>query len=186
MRAVSRFAVVILLALLSTSPLLGQAKETRATRRPPAVAPDGAQSKPLDDSGAVFVLDGMPMLLELHHDTEVGTNKPIDVYMLVIEMQIMNSDGDLEPVGLQIHNYYTKWPQDRRGDINRHNARDCSKWAHIIGRDLKNHDPKSATWPYIEFQSAVGARVVNTNEDGQVWFSDDVQCWGAMDRFRPF
>ena len=45
----------------------------------------------------------MPMLLELHHDTEAGTNKPIDVYMFVIEMQVMNSDGNFEPMGLQIH-----------------------------------------------------------------------------------
>ncbi len=27
--------------------------------------------------------------------------------MFVIELQVMNSDGNLEPVGLQIHNYYT-------------------------------------------------------------------------------
>ena len=57
------------------------------------------------------MLNGMPMLLELHHDTEVGTNAPIDVYMFVIEMQVMNSDGNLEPEGLQIHNYYTASPR---------------------------------------------------------------------------
>ena len=53
------------------------------------------------------ILDGTPRLLELHHDTEVGTNKPIDVYMFAIELQVMNSDGNLEPEGLIIDNFYT-------------------------------------------------------------------------------
>ena len=87
------------------------------------------------------------MLLARYHDTEVGTNKHIDVYDFVIEMQVMNSDGNLEPVGLQIHNL---------------------------------------VWPYVEFTAAQGARVVQTNEHGAVWWSDDIECWGSQDRFPPF
>ena len=49
----------------------------------------------------------MPVLMEVHHDTEVGTGKPIDVNVFVIELQVLNSDGDLEPEGLQIFNYFT-------------------------------------------------------------------------------
>ena len=126
------------------------------------------------------------MLLELHRDTEVGTGRPISVYMLVIEMQIMNSDGNLEPVGLQIHNYYTAAPQDRNNDINPYNARDCKYWNKLVTNALLTRDPKSKTWPYIEFMAAEGARMVETNEDGPVWYSDDIQCWGSSDRFSPF
>ena len=126
------------------------------------------------------------MLLELHHDTEVGTGNPIDVYMFVIEMQIMNSDGNLEPVGLQIHNFYTANPLDAKNDVNPKNARDCKKWNTLVLKALQTHNPKSATWPYVEFITAQGARVVQTNEDGAVWWSDDIECWGSTDRFPPF
>jgi hypothetical protein len=126
------------------------------------------------------------MLLELHHDTEVGTNKPIDVYMFVIEMQIMNSDGNLEPVGLQIHNYYTAQPQDAKNDINPRNARDCKTWNTLVTKALQTRKSGSATWPYVEFITAQGARVLQTNEDGAVWYSDDIECWGSNDRFPPF
>jgi hypothetical protein len=38
----------------------------------------------------------------------------------------------------------------------------------------------------VEFVTAVGARVVQTNEDAAVWYSDDIECWGSSDRFPPF
>jgi hypothetical protein len=126
------------------------------------------------------------MLLELHHDTEVGTGNPIDVYMFVIEMQIMNSDGNLEPEGLQIHNYYTAKAVDPLHAFNPHNARDCKVWNSIINYELSRHTPKSVTWPYVQFMTAEGARMIQTNEDGAVWWSDDIQCWGSKDRFPPF
>lgn len=126
------------------------------------------------------------MLLTLHHDTLADTGEPIDIYDFVIEMQVMNSDGNLEPVGLQIHNFYTAKPLDRRNDINPHNARDCKRWNGIILRAIKNRKEKSQTWPYVQFITAVDARVIQTNEHGAVWYSDDVECWGAMDRFPPF
>jgi hypothetical protein len=184
----ARLVLAVLLLALMALPVFAQGKLTKVERRPPAVpASDApAKSQPQDWDGSVWVLDGMPMLFDLHHDTEVGTNKPIDVYVLVIEMQIMNSDGNLEPVGLQIHNFFTATPQDRRNDINPHNARDCKAWSKIIQQKLRHHDPKSRTWPYIELLTNSNARVIQTNEDGQVWYSDDVECWGSSDRFRPF
>jgi hypothetical protein len=42
------------------------------------------------------------------------------------------------------------------------------------------------TWPDVEFTVAKGARVIQSNEDGQVWWSDDVECWASRDRFKPF
>ncbi len=183
-----RFVLTVVLVALASLPVFAQAKQTKVERRPAAVPASGAatKSQPQDWDGSVWVLDGMPMLFDVHHDTEVGTNKPIDVYVLVIEMQIMNSDGDLEPVGLQIHNFLTAKPQDRRNDINPRNARDCKAWSNIIQQKLRHHDPKSKTWPYIELLTNSNARVIQTNEDGQVWYSDDVQCWGSSDRFPPF
>jgi hypothetical protein len=184
-----RPALLALLVLSMSSTLLGQPKATRVERRPTANAPANSSrsvSKPADDTGAVYVLDGMPMLLSLHHDTEVGTNKPVDVWALVIEMQVMNSDGDLEPEGLQIFNFFTRFPRDVKNDVNPHTAHDCKIWAGLVTEAMQNRDPKSKTWPYIEFQTAVGARVLQTNEDGAVWWADDVQCWGSSDRFPPF
>lgn len=126
------------------------------------------------------------MLLELHHDTEVGTNNPIDVYMFVIELQVMNSDGNFEPVGLQIHNYYTAKPLDPKNAINPRNARDCKYWNILVTKAMQTRKADSKTWPYVEFTAAEGARVVQTNEDGAVWWSDDIECWGSSDRFSPF
>jgi hypothetical protein len=172
--------------VLGVSLVLPSAK-AQELRRPSRIPQTAVQAAPHDSAdGSYFILDGQPMLLELHHDTEVGTNKPIDVYMFVIEMQIMNSDGDYEPVGLQIHNYYTASPQDRYHDNNPNNARDCKLWNHLVTHAAATRDPKSKTWPYVEFLVASGARIVQTNEDGQVWWSDDVECWGANDRFSPF
>jgi len=180
--------LLIMVGMLVASPVFGQTKQIQTQRRPAANAPasDVAPYKAQDGSGASYILDGLPMLLALHHDTEVGTNKPVDVYMFVIEMQIMNSDGNLEPVGLQIHNYYTRFVQDPRNAFSPYDARDCRIWFYLQNRAMKNRNPKLGTWPYIELVTAVGARVIQTNEDGQVWWSDDILCWGSSDRFPPF
>jgi hypothetical protein len=183
-----RWAGIVMVGMLFATPAFGQAKQIRTQRRPAADAPasDKAPYKPSDSSGASYILDGLPTLLSIHHDTEVGTNKPVDVYVFVIELQIMNSDGNLEPEGLQIFNFYTKFPRDARNDINPHNAHDCKIWAGLQAAAIQNRNPKDKTWPYVEFVTAVGARVLQTNEDGAVWWSDDVECWGASDRFPPF
>jgi len=179
---------LIMAAMLVAAPVFGQGKQVQTQRRPAmnAAATDVAPSKPADGSGASYILDGLPMLLTIHHDTLVGSNKPIDVYVFVIELQIMNSDGNLEPEGLQIFNYYTKFPRDAKNDINPHNAHDCKIWADLQTKALQNHNPKDKTWPYVEFTTAVGARVLQANEDGAVYWSDDVECWGSSDRFAPF
>jgi hypothetical protein len=177
---------LIFFALILVSPLFGQSKQARETRRPAVDAQATAIGAAPPTYEFFSILDGMPMLLALHHDTEVGTNNPIDVYMLVIEMQVMNSDGNLEPVGLQIHNYYTAKPVDPHDDFNPHNARDCKYWNTLVTEAMLTRPPTSKTWPYIEFTVAEGARVIQTNEDGAVWWSDDIQCWGSDDRFPPF
>ena len=51
---------------------------------------------------------------------------------------------------------------------------------------MASRDPKSKTWPYVEFLTAQGARTIQTNEDGTVYWSDDIECWGSSDRFPPF
>lgn len=184
MSTVKKFGLVVTLTLLSAA-MFAQPKPQR---RPAANTPasDVAPAKSPDGLPSYYILDGLPIQLSLHHDTEVGTNKPIDVYVFVIELQVMNSDGDLEPVGLQIFNFYTKWPQDARNDINAHNARDCRIWANLQTEAMKDRNPKLKTWPYVEFTTTVGARVIQTNEDGAVWWSDDIECWGSSDRFPPF
>lgn len=173
-------------AIMVTPYVLGQAKPPQNTRRPAAGAEASASSAPAPSGEFFSILDGMPVLMELHHDTEVGTNKPIDVYLFVIEMQVMNSDGNLEPVGLQIFNYYTAKPLTPKTDINPRNARDCRYWNLLITRAMKERKSTDNTWPYVEFTAAQGARVIQTNEDGAVWWSDDIQCWGSSDRFPPF
>jgi hypothetical protein len=182
----SAAVAALCLGFLAAVPLFAQPRQPKDTRRPAANTIASTPATPPPDYEFFSILDGTPMLLELHHDTEVGTNKPIDVYMFVIEMQVMNSDGNLEPVGLQIHNYYTAQPQDARNDINPHNARDCKTWNTLVTKAIQTRKPGSATWPYIEFITAQGARVVQTNEDGAVWYSDDIECWGSTDRFPPF
>ena len=188
MNKIRRMGLLIMVGMLAISPIFGQTKQVQQQRRPAANAPasDVAPYKAQDGSGASYILDGLPLLLELHHDTEVGTNKPVDVYMFVIEMQIMNSDGNLEPIGLQIHNYYTRWSQDLKTVFNPHNARDCKIWNGLQTRAMRNRNPKIKTWPYVELVTAVDARVLQTNEDGAVWWSDDIECWGSTDRFSPF
>jgi hypothetical protein len=185
---------VLVVAGMSISiPGFGQGKAVRTERRPAVDTPaksTKSQAKSGPDnpvgSGSVYILDGLPISLQLHHDTEAGTNKPIDVYQFVIEMQVMNSDGNLEPEGLQIFNFYTALPQDWRHDGNTHDARDCKLWYNLQQKAMKNRDPQSKTWPYVEFVTSADARVVQTNEDGAVWYADDIECWGSSDRFPPF
>ena len=76
--------------------------------------------------------------------------------------------------------------QDAKNDVNPRNGRDCRLWNGLVLNALKHRDPNSPTWPYVEFMTAEGARMVQTNEDGPVWWSDDIQCWGSSDRFPPF
>jgi len=172
------FFLFVTLASAQTRPI--------PTRHPAIDAPASSQSAPAPNYEFFSILDGSPMLLQLHHDTEAGTNKPIDVYDFVIELQVMNSDGDFEPVGLQIHNFYTAQPQDPKGDINPRNSRDCGIWNKLVVQEGQYRSPANKTWPYVEFTVAEGARVVQTNEDGSVFWSDDVECWGSSDRFPPF
>jgi len=182
-----RFALLcsIVLCMLIAS-VSAQTTQPRETRRPAANAAATPVSAPAPSGEYFSILDGTPVLLELHHDTEVGTDKPIDVYKFVIELQVMNSDGNLEPVGLQIFNYYTAIPLDPSNDVYIHAAHDCNMWNEIVLTNIKQHKANSKTWPYIEFTVAQGARVIQTNEDGAVWWSDDVECWGSSDRFPPF
>lgn len=189
MGRIKQLGLMAMLGILSATLVFAQGNQMQTQRLPAADTPAKSE-KPLakasDRAGSFYILNGLPMLLELHHDTEVGTNKPVDVYLFVIEMQVMNSDGDREPIGLQIGNFYTKWPQEPARANNPHNARDCKTWSGIQTRAMKNRDPKINTWPYVEFVTDVDARVLQTNEDGAVWWSDDIECWGSTDRFPPF
>jgi hypothetical protein len=126
------------------------------------------------------------MGLTLHHDTVVGTGQPIDVYVYPIELQVLNSDGNFEPEGLIIDNFYTAKAINPLTAPNPNNARDCKIWNSLVSNEIKTRNPTSATWSYVEFTVAQGARLVQTNEDGQVFWSDDIECWGARDRFPPF
>ena len=173
-------------ALLTSAIAVAQAKTPKETRRPATNAAASPATAPAPSGEFWSILDGLPMLLEIHHDTEVGTNKPIDVYMFVIEMQVMNSDGNFEPVGLQFHNFYTVHAQNWNYDVNQHTAHDCKVWNGLITKALLKHKPTDPTWPYIEFTVAEGARIIQTNEDGAVFWNDDIQCWGSSDRFPPF
>jgi len=177
----------LLLVLLAASAVFGQTRETRHERRP-AVAVEGAANPPQTQPTYQYfsILDGTPMGLSLHHDTEVGTGKPVDVYQYAIELQVLNSDGNLEPEGLIIDNFYTAKAVDPNTAPNPNNARDCRTWNGLVLNESKNRNPKSPTWSYVEFTVAQGARVIQTNEDGQVFWSDDIECWGSRDRFPPF
>src|SRR5260221_13200291 len=98
MSKISRLGLLFIVAILVASPVFGQGKQPKVLRRPPAVAEAGkdtAKPKTPNGSGASYVLNGLPMYLALHHDTEFGTNKPVDIFMLLIEIQIMNSDGKI-------------------------------------------------------------------------------------------
>jgi hypothetical protein len=187
MSTVVRGLLLTVVGILISVPVFAQGKAVQTERRPAADTPAKSErTKPATGDNGYYILDGLPVLLTPYHDTEVGTNKPIDIYAFVIELQVMNSDGDLEPEGLQIFNFYTAHPQDRRNDVNPRNARDCAKWYTLQNQALQEHDPKAKTWPYVEFVTATDARVLQTNEHGSVYYSDDIECWGASDRFRPF
>jgi hypothetical protein len=189
MRNASLFGLLAMVGLLTATPVFAQGNPLQVQRRPAADAAaksDKKQFKGADGAGSYYILDGLPIQLTLHHDTEVGTNKPVDVYAFVIELQVMNSDGDFEPEGLQIFNFYTAQPQDRRDDVNPRNARDCKIWYTRQTKAMKYRNPKLRTWPYVEFVTSVDARVLQTNEDGAVYYSDDIECWGSSDRFSPF
>ena len=82
-----RLASAVFLGALSVSSLSGQARQLQVTRRPPAV-PDAQQSQKREWDGPVFVLDGMPMLMQLHHDTEAAAGRWTPI--CCDEMQIMN------------------------------------------------------------------------------------------------
>ena len=130
------------------------------------------------------ILDGTPKNFFVRHDTRKGTNEPIDVYVMVIELQVMNSDGNPEPEGLQIWNYITAKPQDRK--LKDHDARDCKIWYQAVKASAPEYDGGTKVYPYLEFITRKSARTVQTNEDGPVLFSDDVECWKSGDRFPPF
>lgn len=168
------------------SPVFAQTKPVRHERRPVALPQAQVPSvQPQPDYVYFSILDGGPKGLTLHHDTEVGTNKAIDVYVFPIELQVMNSDGNFEPEGLIIDNFYTAKAIHPNTAPNPHNARDCKTWNSLVLNEIKNRKG-GPTWPYVEFIVAKGARVIQTNEDGQVWWSDDVECWASRDRFKPF
>lgn len=182
------FAILLLAALLATSGL-AQTKKARTERRPANSSENLARAIEVQKQPSYeyfSILNGGPVLMQLRHDTVAGTNQPIDVYKFVIELQVMNSDGDLEPEGLQIFNYYTAHAISPDTAPNPNTARDCVKWNNIINQEIKTRPPYIPVWPYVEFTVAQGARMIQTNEDGLVWWSDDIQCWGSEDRFPPF
>jgi hypothetical protein len=179
-------AVVILLAATmcwaqDTAP---QNAPAQTTRRPPY----SMKTQPPSQPNYIYfsILDGTPEALELHHDTVQGTGQPVDVYMLALELQVMNSDGDSEPEGLIIDHFYTAKAVQPQKALNPHDARDCGFWYQLVQGASQNRNPMLRTWPYMEFTVAEGARVIQTNEDGAVYWSDDIECWGSSDRFPPF
>ncbi|HTS06895.1 MAG TPA: hypothetical protein VMP68_15050 [Candidatus Eisenbacteria bacterium] len=182
-----RLLIFAFAGLLATS-AVAQVKKARQERRPAnssenlARAIEPQQQPPYD---YFSILDGTPVLLQLRHDTVADTGQPIDVYKYVIELQVMNSDGNLEPEGLDIFNFYTAKAVSPDTAPNPHTARDCAKWNNIINQEIRTR-PDVAVWPYVELTVAQGARMIETNEDGLVWWSDDIQCWGSEDRFSPF
>ena len=162
-------------------------KQIRHERRPAAAAAVNSTAPAQQPNYSYFsILDGTPKGLWLRHDTEVGTGKPIDVYQFAIELQVLNSDGNFEPEGLIIDNFYTAQAVEPTRAFNPHNARDCKIWNQYVLNEIATRNPTDPTWPYVEFTAAMGARTVQTNEDGQVYWSDDIECWGSQDRFAPF
>lgn len=175
---------VLLVASLSWAQDAPSEPTPRISRRPPLNMQSPPPTQPQYDFFSI--LDGTPKLLVLHHDTLVGSNKPVDVYMLAIELQVMNSDGNNEPEGLIIYNFYTAHAVQPGQAPNPHDARDCGYWYQLVQAAAQHRDPRLRTWPYMEFTVALGARIIHTNEDGAVFWSDDVECWGSSDRFPPF
>ena len=188
MKIIALFFASLLLVLAATAQDQATQKPAPRVQRRPSASAEAtpAFSRKQPNYEYFSILDGLPISLELHHDTEAGTNAPIDVYQFVIELQVLNSDGNLEPEGLDIFNYYTAKPVRPGKAPNPHNARDCKLWNQLVLNEIKTRDPNSPTWPYVEFTVAQDARIVQTNEDGAVWWSDDVECWASKDRFKPF
>lgn len=184
-KSISSFATFALV-LLTVAAVSAQTKQTRHEKRPAATAAVPTSPQPAPNYEYFSILDGTPMGMWLHHDTEAGTGKPVDVYMFAIELQVLNSDGDLEPEGLILDNFYTANPVDPTRALNPHNARDCKIWNQLVLNQIATRNPGDPTWPYVEFTTAQGARTLETNEDGRVWWSDDIECWGSQDRFPPF
>jgi hypothetical protein len=160
--------------------------QVRLERHPNATEAAAVETQKQPTYRYFSMLEGVPMVFELHHDTESRTGKPIDVYLMVIEKQTMNSDGKREPIGLQFGNYYTAKAMDPQTAWNPNNAADCKTWKELALDELEHHEPNQPTWSYMQFAVAEGARTVETVEDGPVWWSDDIECWGVRDRFAPF
>ena len=178
--------LLCVVAALIASSAFAQSKQVRHERRPAKFGNASVLPQKQPTYQYFSILDGMPMGLTLHHDTEVGTGQAIDVYMFPIELQVMNSDGNLEPEGLIIDNFYTANAVDPSTAPNPNNGHDCKTWNALVLNEMVNRNPNSPMWSYVEFTVAQGARVLQTNEDGQVFWSDDVECWGSRDRFAPF
>ena len=187
MKCIERSLFLTFAALLAASLSWAQDAPSESaaqiSRRPPLSAP-ASETQPTYEFFSI--LDGTPKALTLHHDTVVGTNQPVDVYLLAIELQVMNSDGDFEPEGLILDNFYTAHAVKPGQAPNPRNARDCGFWYQLVEAAIQNRNPLLRTWPYMEFTVAQGARVIQTNEDGPVFWSDDIECWGSSDRFPPF
>jgi hypothetical protein len=182
-------ALAAFATLWTASPVFSQdapANTVRVEKHPDATEAATPETQKQPTYRYFSMLDGVPMVLELHHDTEARTGKPIEVYLLVIEKQTMNSDGKREPIGLQFGNYYTAKAQDPATAWNPNNAADCKTWNGLTLDALDQHEAKQTTWSYMQFAVAEGARTIETVEDGAVWWSDDIECWGATDRFPPF
>ena len=113
------------LVLLPAMPaVFAQAKQIRHERRPAATAAVDPTAPMQQPNYQYFsILDGTPKGLWLHHDTEVSTGKPIDVYVFAIELQVLNSDGNFEPVGLIIDNFTRRRQWIPPGLSILHNAR---------------------------------------------------------------
>jgi hypothetical protein len=183
----SKWIWVGLLGMLTASLSFAQTPQPRHERRPASQAdsvPASPQKQPTYEYFSI--LDGTPQGMWLHHDTEVGTHKPVDVYQFAIELQVLNSDGNFEPEGLILDNFYTAKPVNALTAPNPHNARDCKTWNELVLNEIAMQPPQSPTWSYVEFTVAYGARTIQTNEDGRVYWSDDIECWGSRDRFPPF
>ena len=114
MGKITQLGRMAILGMLSSTLVFAQGKQLQTQRRPAADAEattEKAPSDPQSGGEAYHILNGVPTLLRLHHDTEVGTNNPVDVYALVIEMQVMNSDGEREPIGLQLLHEVSSRPE---------------------------------------------------------------------------
>ena len=184
MKRTTGLSVVVLLSLLGAVSAVSQEKKIREERRPAVNAEATSPKQPTYEYFSI--LNGTPQGMELHHDTIVGSGQPIDVVASSIELQVFNSDGDSEPEGLIITHFYTAKPVHPEQAPNPHDARDCAIWNTLVLDEIKNRDSQSPTWSYVEFTVAQGARIIQTNEDGAVYWSDDIECWGARDRFPPF